>query len=142
MFIFYFYNILSLHFLTVIHKSVVCATKMASEQVGGGNLDEPGLIYIIQEATSQNFKVGVSNNESNLTQRLQNLQSGNWRKLTIKKTYIVSNMKLAENDAHRTLKKVRIREGGGKEWFRSGFQTINDAVAAAAKKYPRKRLRK
>lgn len=110
---------------------------MASEQVGGGNLNEPGLIYIIQEATSQNFKVGVSNNESNLTLRVQNLQSGNWRKLFIRKIYEVSSMKLAEDDAHRTLEDVQIRKGGGQEWFRSSFQIIDAAVAAAAAKYPR-----
>ena len=108
---------------------------MASECYDEVDLNEPGLIYIIQEATSENFKVGVSNNENNLTRRLRNLQSGNWRELTIKKTYKVSNMKLAENDAHHTLRNVQIREGGGQEWFHSDFRTINAAVAAAAKEY-------
>ena len=136
LFIFYFYNILPLHFLTVTHKSVVYATKMASEYYDEVDLNEPGLIYIIQEATSDNFKVGVSNSENNLARRLQNLQSGNWRELTIKKKYKVSSMKFAEDDAHHTLKDVQIREGGGQEWFRSGFQRIDAAVAAAAGKYP------
>ena len=44
-------------------------------------------------------------------------------------------MKLAENDAHHTLRNVQIREGGGQEWFHSDFRTINAAVAAAAKEY-------
>ena len=110
---------------------------MASEQVGGGNLNEPGLIYIIQEATSDIFKVGVSNNEDNLALRLQNLQSGNWRKLTIREKYIVSNMKLAEGDAHYTLRGVQIHAGGGQEWFHSDFQRIKAAVKNAARKYRR-----
>lgn len=122
---------------SVTHKSVVYATKMASEYYDEVDLNEPGLIYIIQEASSNNFKVGVSNNENNLAQRIRNLQSGNWRKLTLKKKYQVSNMKLAENDAHHTLRDVQIREGGGQEWFRSDFQRIDAAVAAAARKYPR-----
>lgn len=110
---------------------------MASEYYDEVDLNEPGLIYIIQEASSNNFKVGVSNNENNLAQRVRNLQSGNWRKLTLKKKYQVSNMKLAENDAHHTLRDVQIREGGGQEWFCSDFQRIDAAVAAAAGKYPR-----
>lgn len=110
---------------------------MASEYYDEVDLNEPGLIYIIQEASSNNFKVGVSNNENNLAQRVRNLQSGNWRKLNLKKKYQVSNMKLAENDAHHTLRDVQIREGGGQEWFCSDFQRIDAAVAAAARKYPR-----
>ncbi|XP_015780128.1 PREDICTED: uncharacterized protein LOC107358010 [Acropora digitifera] len=124
-------------YLPVIHKSVVWATNMGNYQVGGWNLKEPGLIYIIQEATTDNFKVGVSKNENNLNQRLQNLQCGNWRKLTIKRSYKVSNMKLAEQDAHHTLMDVQIHEGGGQEWFHSDFQTIKDAVKGAARKYHR-----
>ena len=127
-FIICFYNVLT-------YKSVVHASKMASEDYDEVDLNEPGLIYIIQEATSDYFKVGVSTNENALGRRLQNLQSGNWRKLTLRQRYEVSNMKLAENDAHYTLRNVQVREGGGQEWFRSGFRTINDAVAAAARKY-------
>jgi len=109
---------------------------MASECYDEVDMKEPGFIYIIQEASSDNFKVGASNIENNLAHRIRNLQCGNWRKLTLKKKYEVSSMKLAEDDAHRTLKDRFVR-GGGQEWFRSSFQTINDAVAAAAKKYPR-----
>lgn len=135
-FIIYFYNVLPLHFLTGTHKSVVYTTKMASEYYDEVDLNEPGLIYIIQEATSDYFKVGASKNENTLRLRLLNLQSGNWRKLTVKQKYEVSNMKLAENDAHYTLRNVHVDEGGGQEWFRSSFRNINAAVAAAAKKYP------
>jgi len=109
---------------------------MASEYYDEVDLNEPGLIYIIQEATSDYFKVGASKNENTLRLRLLNLQSGNWRKLTVKQKYEVSNMKLAENDAHYTLRNVHVDEGGGQEWFRSSFRNINAAVAAAAKKYP------
>ena len=109
---------------------------MASEYYEEVALNEPGLIYIIQEATSDYFKVGVSKNENTLHQRLLNLQSGNWRKLTLRQRYKVSNMKLAEDDAHDTLKDVQVHAGGGQEWFHSDFQTINEAVAAAASKYP------
>ena len=135
-FIIYFYDVLPLHFLTGTHKSVVYTTKMASEYHEEVDLHEPGLIYIIQEATLDYFKVGVSKNENTLRSRLLNLQSGNWRKLTLKERYKVSNMKLAEDDAHNTLRDVQVHEGGGQEWFHSGFQTINDAVEAAARKYP------
>ena len=135
-FIVYFCDVLPLHFLIGTHKSVVYTAKMASEYYDEVALNEPGLIYIIQEATADYFKVGVSKNETTLRQRLLNLQSGNWRKLTLKQRYEVSNMKLAEDDAHNTLRDVQVHEGGGKEWFHSGFQTINNAVAAAARKYP------
>jgi hypothetical protein len=99
-------------------------------------LNEPGLLYIIQEATSEYFKVGVSKNDASLKARLRNLQSGNWRKLTIKQKSQVSNMNLAEQDAHDTLKGVHVDVGGGTEWFKSDYQTIKAAVDAAAHKYP------
>lgn len=109
---------------------------MASKYYDEVDLNEPGLIYIIQEASLDYFKVGVSTNDNTLRQRLLNLQSGNWRKLTVRQTYKVSNMNLAEKNAHYTLRDVQVREGGGQEWFHSDFRTINAAVAAAARKYP------
>ena len=99
-------------------------------------LNKPGFIYIIQEATSDYFKVGVSTNEETLKQRISNLQSGNWRMLTLEQKNKVSNMKLAENYAHNLLRDVQVKEGGGKEWFKSSFETIKDAVDAAANEYP------
>lgn len=116
----------------------MCARKMASEYDDVDvTSNQPGLIYIIQEASSNYFKVGVSMNGITLGQRLKNLQSGNWRKLTVKETYEVSKMNLAENDAHQTLKDKQVCEGGGQEWFQGDFQTINAAVKAAVEKYPR-----
>ena len=101
-------------------------------------LNEPGLMYIIQEATSNYYKVGVSKNEGTLASRLSNLQSGNWRKLTIKQTSAVSNMNLAEQGAHNELEAEHVSQGGGTEWFQGPFQTIKAAVDAAAAKYPPK----
>ena len=100
------------------------------------NLNQPGLIYIIQEATSNYFKVGVSTNEETLKRRILNLQSGNWRKLIFRQKNAVSKMNFAENDAHNSLRDVQVREGGGQEWFHSDFERISDAVNAAARKYP------
>ena len=102
-------------------------------------LNEPGLMYIIQEATSNYYKVGVSKNRGTLASRLSNLQSGNWRKLTIEQTSAVSNMNLAEKDAHKKLKAHHIIQGGGTEWFEGPYQKIKDAVDAAAAKYPPKK---
>ena len=99
-------------------------------------LKQPGLIYIIQEGTSNYFKVGASENENTVKLRVLNLQSGNWRKLTLIQTKSVSNMKLAEDEAHNSLQQVHVQAGGGQEWFNSSFQTIADAVNAAAGKYP------
>ena len=101
-------------------------------------LNEPGLMYIIQEATSNYYKVGVSKNEGTLASRLSNLQSGNWRELTIKKTNDVSNMNLAEQDAHNKLEPEHVSKGGGTEWFQGPYPTIKAAVEAAAAKYPPK----
>ena len=101
-------------------------------------LNEPGLMYIIQEATSNYYKVGVSKNEGTLASRLSNLQSGNWRELTIKKTNDVSNMNLAEQDAHNKLEPEHVSKGGGTEWFQGPYPTIKAAVDAAAAKYPPK----
>ena len=98
--------------------------------------NKPGYIYIIQEGTSNYYKVGASENEGTLVKRLSNLQSGNWRKLTIKQTNDVSNMNLAEQDAHDKLEPQNVSQGGGTEWFQGPFQTIKAAVKAAAAKYP------
>ena len=104
-------------------------------------LNQPGLIYIIQEGTSDYFKVGASENEQTVKLRVSNLQSGNWRKLTLIQTHRVSNMKLAEDEAHRSLKQVHVQAGGGREWFNSSRQTIEDAVNAAARKYPNSQIK-
>ena len=100
------------------------------------NLNQPGLIYIIQEALSNYFKVGVSTTKETVKRRISNLQSGNWRRLTLKQTNAVSNMNLAEKEAHKSLQDVQVRAGGGQEWFHSSFERISDAVNAAAGKYP------
>ena len=102
----------------------------------GGALNEPGLLYIIREGNSMNYKVGVSNDEESLRRRLSNLQGGNWRKLTVMHTSPVSNMNLAEQDAHNTLRGKRKKAEGGTEWFEAPIETIRDAVEAAAAEYP------
>ena len=99
-------------------------------------LNEPGLLYIIQEGQSDYYKVGVTKNQDTLKSRLQNLQSGNWRKLTIKQASKVSNMNSAEQYAHDQLKALQVKAGGGQEWFRQ--LTIKGAVDDAVKKYPPK----
>lgn len=100
------------------------------------DLNQPGLIYIIQEGASNYFKVGVSTNDDTVKRRVLNLQSGNWRKLTLIQTNRVSNMNLAEKDAHTSLQDVQVQKGGGQEWFNSSLKRIADAVNAAARKYP------
>ena len=64
MFIINFYNVLHFHFLTATNKSLMYTAKMASKYNEEVDLNEPGLIYIIQDATSDYFKVGVSTNEN------------------------------------------------------------------------------
>lgn len=102
-------------------------------------LKEPGLLYIIQEGESDEyFKVGVTKNEDTLKSRLQNLQSGNWRKLTLKQKSKVNNMNLAESFAHNELKAYNIKAGGGTEWFKTNYQTVKDAFDKAVSQYPPK----
>ena len=101
-------------------------------------LNEPGLLYIIQEGQSNYYKVGVTKNQDTLKSRLQNLQSGNWRKLTIKQASEVSNMNLAEQYAHDQLEDYHVNEGGGQEWFNGQLAVIKRAVDDAVKHYPPK----
>ena len=101
-------------------------------------LNEPGLLYIIQEGQSDYYKVGVSKNQNTLKSRLQNLQSGNWRELTIKQASRVSNMNSAEQYAHDLLEDYHVNEEGGQEWFQGPLATIESAVDEAANEYPRK----
>ena len=101
-------------------------------------LNEPGLLYIIQEGQSNYYKVGVTKNQDTLKSRLQNLQSGNWRKLTVKQASEVSNMNLAEQYAHDQLEDYHVKEGGGQEWFNGQLVVIKRAVDEAVKHYPPK----
>lgn len=109
------------------------SAKMA--QIGGaqGAAAEPGYIYVIQEGSNQCFKVGVSEDPDS---RVDQLQTGNYRRLTLKYSKHVKNMSAAENDAHQRLKDLRIQEGGGKEWFRGEYQKIQRKVYEVYRKHP------
>ena len=108
------------------------------DHVGGASPHEPGLLYIIQEGKSNYYKVGSSKNQNTLMSRLKNLQSGNWRELTIKQDSEVSDMNSAEQYAHYLLEDYHVEKGGGQEWFNGPLATIESAVDEAANEYPRK----
>jgi hypothetical protein len=104
------------------------------------DMNVPGCLYIIQEDNTQlgtgqpqYFKVGIS---GNVSKRLQDLQTGNWRKLTMNQHKKVSNMSKAEKYAHNLLEPQKWNRGGGTEWFHGDYQVIKHAVDAAAEKYP------
>ena len=83
---------------------------------------EAGYVYIIQEGlpTLHNkilYKVGGTKKEE-FQERLTNLQTGNPRKLTVMKSYLVTDCKSGENVAHAAVQeKYPCPFGGGTEWF-------------------------
>jgi hypothetical protein len=66
-------------------------------------------LYIISQEGSTFYKIGISNNPA---RRLENLQSGNPYKLSIYRSYNISNKKV-EAVVHRLLRKFHVRL----EWF-------------------------
>ena len=104
-------------------------------QAGGGASHRAGRIYIIQEGENKLFKVGVSG-EEDLEKRIDQLQTGNPRKLTECYSEWVSDMKSAEKDAHAFLKKMKADMGGGTEWFEGDLEDIKRKVEKARRRYP------
>lgn len=109
------------------------STKMA--QIGGaqGAAAEPGFIYVIQEGLDQCFKVGVSKDP---VSRVNQLQTGNYRRLKLRYFKPVDDMSAAEDEAHQRLGDLRIQEGGGKEWFRGEYQNIEEQVNEVYTNHP------
>ena len=100
----------------------------------------PGFLYILQEGKPNTYyKVGTSKDWETLPKRIANLQCGNWRELKLEKCSKVSNMNTAEKYAHGILEDEQVIEGGGTEWFKGDFKTMEAAVDAAATKYPARR---
>ena len=85
------------------------------------NYKTSGFVYIVREGPPAPpneilFKVGGS---EDVPERMKDLKTGNPRKLTVKKSYMVTDCKTAENVAQAAVeKKYRSDYGGGTEWFK------------------------
>ena len=87
-----------------------------TEEIDG----KAGYIYIIKEIDFNstgfiNYKVGQSGDPQ---KRIQDLQTGNLRKLKIAYPATrVNDMNQAERDIHKALSSYKSQEGGGREWY-------------------------
>ena len=78
-----------------------------------------GYVYLLEEKEESGdatgfYKVGKA---VDIEIRISNLQTGNVRKLRVKRKVEVYNYTAAEKKAHKNLRDYKVNLGGGKEWF-------------------------
>lgn len=98
-----------------------------------------GFVYIIPEGNDGPTKVGITKNLPEAG-RLQELQTGNSRRLSVYAKRRVSNMRFVEKEVHRRLSRKRLQG----EWFSvspaEATATLDDVLAGQMPRWRRSPL--
>lgn len=85
--------------------------------------ENKGIVYILAEENSQYIKIGMTN--QSVQSRLKNLQTGNPRRLQIKRIYHCENMAALEQKLHNLLQDCHVIL----EWFViDDLSTVDDFI--------------
>ena len=92
---------------------------MASYTGGGATRGKPGWLYLITEDDKNYYKIGCTTDS--VDDRIDQLQTGNPRKLQIVYSCKAKNALAAEQNARERIYKhdwvIQTATGGGTEWF-------------------------
>ena len=98
----------------------------------------PGLVYVLKEAGSNFYKVGLTS--GNVNDRIKQLQTGNPRKISAVFSQMVTDVGQAEKAAKDAVKKYHAQEtyGGGTEWYEvasNEYSSFLNTIEGAIKRY-------